>query len=392
MAKYTSTQIKDLVNKAYSQMTGGEEITEQLNLTDFCDTGSHDLTDVRDAFTGALISVCTRNWFLDSSYRTEYNDIFYEDSQRFGAIIQAISIESPKAIDNSAWKTFKSGETTVGQYTVYLPIVDTKYYTKSTAWAIPLTISWEQFDTAFRNENDLSEFVSFVMMSVDNALVQHMEDMNSENRNNFLAEKIAYSKRPDAKGIHVVDLVKDYAQSKGMTENYTRLQALNDREFLTYASTKMSRYLKYFRKQTSLFNTEQKVRFTPQERLACQILTYFEDSMTNIGYANTFHDDYIKLPLHESVPWWQAAGDLSFDDVSALHIKNGESVSVETSGVVGLICDKWAIVHTIRSNRVASQSFPIENLTHYEYQHRDSYINNLTMNAVVFTMNDYTVG
>lgn len=392
MAKYTATQIKDLVNKAYLQMTGGEEITELLNLTDFCDTGSHDLTDVRDAFTGALISVCTRNWFLDSSYRTEYNDIFYEDSQRFGAIIQAISIESPKAIDSSAWKTFKSGETTVGQYTVYLPVVDTKYYTKSTAWAIPLTISWEQFDTAFRNENDLSEFVAFVMMSVDNALVQHMEDMNNENRNNFLAEKIAYSKRPDAKGIHVVDLVKDYAESKGMTQNYTRLQALNDREFLTYASTKMSQYLKYFRKQTSLFNTEQKVRFTPQERLACQILTYFEDAMANIGYANTFHDDYIKLPLHESVPWWQAAGDLSFDDVSALHIKNGETVSVATSGVVGLICDKWAIVHTIRSNRVASQSFPIENLTHYEYQHRDSYINNLTMNAIVFTMNDYTVG
>lgn len=390
MAKYTATQIKDLVNKAYLQMTGGEEITEQLDLKDFCDTGTHNLTDVRDAFTGALISVCTRNWFIDSSYRTEYNDIFYEDSQRFGAIIQAISIEAPKAIDSSAWKSFKSGETTVGQYTVYLPIVDTKYYTKSTAWAIPLTISWEQFDTAFRNESDLSEFVAFVMMSVDNALVQHMEDMNNENRNNFLAEKIAYSKRPDAKGIHVVDLVKDYAQSKGMTGNYTRLQALNDREFLTYASTKMSQYLKYFRKQTSLFNTEQKVRFTPQERLACQILTYFEDAMANIGYANTFHDDYIKLPLHESVPWWQGAGDLSFDDVSALKIKNGQTLSVDTSGVVGLICDKWAIVHTIRSNRVASQSFPIENLTHYEYQHRDSYINNLTMNAVVFTMNDYT--
>ena len=389
MPKYSATQIKDIVNTAYNQMTGKTEISQPLDLTEFTDKGSISLADNRDAFTGALISVCTKNWFTDTSYRSEYNDIFYEDYQRFGAIIQAISIESPQAVDNSAWQNFKSGETKVGQYTVYIPVVDTKYYTKSTSWAIPLTISWEQFDTAFRDEEGLSEFVSYILLSVDNALVQHMEDMNAENRNNFIAEKIAYSKKVDAKGVHVIDLVKEYATAKALTGNYTVAQALNDREFLTFASMKMSQYLKYFKKQTSLFNTEQKVRFTPQERLACQILTYFEDAMTNIGYANTFHDDYIKLPLHESVPWWQSAGDLSFADVSAIHIKNGESTNVETNGVVGLICDKWAIVHTIRSNRVASQNFAIENLTHYEYQHRDSYINNLTMNAVVFVMNDF---
>ena len=48
------------------------------------------------------------------------------------------------------------------------------------------------------------------------------------------------------------------------------------------------------------------------------------------------------------------------------------------------------IAHTIISNRVGSQHFNIENLTHYEYQHRDKYMNNLTLNAIVFVMNDYT--
>ena len=181
-----------------------------------------------------------------------------------------------------------------------------------------------------------------------------------------------------------------YVKEKGITNAYTRLQALNDREFLSFASAKMSEYIGYFRKQTALFNTEQKVRFTPEERLACQILSIFESKMTSVGYANTFHDEFIKLPNHQSVSWWQSAGDLSFDDVSRINIKNGNTTT-DANGIVGLLCDKWAIVHTIRSNRVGSQNFDIENITHYEYQHRDSYINDLTMNAVVFTMNDHTV-
>ena len=327
---------------------------------------------------------------MDTSYRSQYNDIFYEDNERFGAIIQAISVEAPEAKDNEAWKDFESGVSKVGQYTVYLPIVSTKYYTKSSSWAIPITISWEQWDTAFHNETELTSFVNYVFMVVDNALVQHMEDMNDENRNNFISEKIAYSKKVDAKGVHVVDLVAEYVKEKGITSTYTRLQALNDREFLSFASAKMSEYIGYFRKQTALFNTEQKVRFTPEERLACQILSLFESKMASVGYANTFHDEFIKLPNHQSVSWWQSAGDLSFDDVSRINIKNGNTTT-ESSGIVGLLCDKWAIVHTIRSNRVGSQNFGIENITHYEYQHRDSYINNLTMNAVVFTMNDHTV-
>ena len=390
MAKLSNAQIKDIVNAAYKQFTGKEDIVAPLDLTAFCDMGSESIGDNRERFTNALIGVITKNWFLDTSYRSQYNDIFYEDNERFGAIIQAISVEAPEAKDNEAWKDFESGVTKVGQYTVYLPIVSTKYYTKSSSWAIPITISWEQWDTAFHNETELTSFVNYVFMVVDNALVQHMEDMNDENRNNFISEKIAYSKKVDAKGVHVVDLVAEYVKEKGITSTYTRLQALNDREFLSFASAKMSEYIGYFRKQTALFNTEQKVRFTPEERLACQILSLFESKMTSVGYANTFHDEFIKLPNHQSVSWWQSAGDLSFDDVSRINIKNGNTTT-EASGIVGLLCDKWAIVHTIRSNRVGSQNFGIENITHYEYQHRDSYINNLTMNAVVFTMNDHTV-
>lgn len=386
----TNKQISTLVNEAYKLATGISDIVTPLDLKDLVDNGKNAIGDLREQFTKALINVCTKNWVTLTEYRGQYNDPFFVDENKWGAITQLIDIEVPEVKDASNWKSFISGTSTVGQYTVYLPTVTTKLYTKSSSFALPITISWEQWDTAFRNESELSSFVSYVFLAVDNALVQHLEDMNMANRNNFIAEKIQYANKPEAKGIHVVDLVAEYVAEKGIATNYTAKEALNDRDFLTFASEKMNEFLTYFKKQTSLFNTEQKKRFTPPERLVCQMLDKFVRRMEFGSYSSAFHDSYVKLPNAQRIPWWELAGDLSFEDVSSIHVVT-ESGTTETSGIVGLLCDKWAIMHTIRSNRVASQYFDIENLTHYEYQHRDSYLNNLTMNAVVFVMKDHTV-
>lgn len=391
MAKLTNTQIQSVVNEAYKQFTGDSTAGDSINLKDLCDLGTNAIsTNDRERFTGALIGVLTKNWFTDTSYRGLYVDPFYEDAEQFGAIMQAITVEVPEAKENSAWKDFVSGTSKVGEYTVYLPVVDTKYYTKSSSWAIPITITGEQWDTAFHNENELSSFVAYVFMMVDNALIMHMENMNSENRNFFMANKIK-ANADSVAGVHVVDLVGDYVTEKGITTAYSVETALMDREFLAWASGHIAEYISYFKKPTKLFNTEGKLRFTPENRLVCQLLDRFVKRMESVGYANTFHEEYIQLPNHQSIPWWQTAGDLSFDDISSLHILSGTDTVCERSGVVGLLCDKWAVMHTIRSNRVGSQHFGIEDLTHYEYQHRDSYMNNLTMNAVVFVMNDHTV-
>ena len=161
-----------------------------------------------------------KNWYTDSSYRSEYVDDFYEDAQQFGAIMQAISASVPAVKENSAWQTFVSGSSTVGVYTVYLPTIDATYYAKSTSWALPITITGEQWDSAFRNESELAGFVSYLWLVLDNAIVQHMEDMNAENRNNFLAEKIQ-AQADGVAGVHCVDLVAAYVADRGITTAFT---------------------------------------------------------------------------------------------------------------------------------------------------------------------------
>lgn len=388
ITKLTNTQIQALVNDAYKQMTGKEAMTAE-DLSAFSDNGTSDVNALRETFTGKLLATVAKNWYTDSSYRSSYHDVFFEDASRFGAITQAISVTVPEVKENSAWKGFQSGTTTVGQYTLYLPIVDSKYYVKSESFALPICITGEQWDTAFRSETDLYDFVGYIFMCVDNALVQHMEDLNNANRNHFIAEKINASNN-SVPGIHVVDLVSAYVADAGISTDFSVAQFLNSENALRYAIEQIGLYIGYMKKQTALFNTEGKVRFVPEERLVVQLLGFFTKRLDTVARSQTFHNDLVALPLYDEVPAWQNMNSLNFDNLSKINIKLSNTVTVEQSGIVGLICDKWAIVHTQKSQRVATQRFDIEDLTLYEYQYRDQYMNNLTMNAVVFLLKDHT--
>lgn len=391
ITKLTNTQIQAVVNEAYRQFVGSDSVETVLDLSDFTDNGEKDVQALRSKFTGKLIGVLTKNWFTDSSYQSEYKDVFFEDEARFGAIIQAISVTVPEVKENSAWKDFVSGQTTVGQYTVFLPVVDTKYYTKSESWALPITITNEQWDTAFRTMDDLDGFVGYLFMCLDNAITQHMEDMNASNRNNFIAEKIHAENTVSVPGKNAVNLVKAYCDDKGITTSFSVEQFLNTKSCLLYAIEQIKLYMRYMSKQSVLFNTEGKVRFTPKNRLVVQMLSYFEERLFSQGLSDTFHDDLVSLPLHESIPAWQSLSATEFDSVSAINIKDASGDTVEQSGIVALICDKWAILHTIKKRRVASQYFDIEALTNYEYQFRDQYMNDLSMNGLVLYLDDVVI-
>ena len=376
-------QTSELVKQAYSIATGNSAITVE-DLTKAIDSGSAEIGNVREPFTKALIAILTKNWFTDSSYRSEYTDPFFVDSMEFGLIVQAISVTVPEVTDNPAWQSFVSGVTTVGEYKVYLPIIDNQYYIKTSNWALSIAISWSQWSVAFENSQKMNEFVNYVLMMVDNAIIQHREDMNNANRNNYISERLLQTE-----GIGKIDLVAEYVAEKGITTELTVEQALNDNEFLRFSIRKINKIYNLFKKQTSIFNSAKKVRFTPSDRCVIQLLEDFDSRIKTALMADTFNAEFLKLPNYGIVPFWEGVGNTSFTDVSSIKVTS-KSGTTERSGIVGFISDKWAIMHTIKSERVASQFFDIENLTIYSYQFSDQYMNDLTQNGVVFVLNDYT--
>ena len=391
--------VYSLVNEAYKQAVGSKAIATE-SLVDFVETGAaYDslIADNawKDQFTKALLQQCVKNFYLDTSYREEYRDPFYKDSRTFGAISQMISAEAPEAVESHAWQNFVSGTSTVGVYTLYLPTVSSKFMGKSSSWELDIAITDEQWNPAFKSESELEQFVAFIMMTVDNAIVTHLEDCNNMNRNNFIGEKIAYAASQSATGVHVLDLVALYRAETGDQTITTKEGFMADDKCMRFAAETIEKYSGYMNKMSTLFNVDGKKKFTPKSREVVQILQHFYSRMKSVSYADAYNLDFVKLDGFDTVPYWQgygaadaSTGAVDFDEISAIKITTANNDSVSQTGVVAFLADEWAIMHTILSERVAVTRHDPEALTQYYYQFRDQRINNLGQNAVVFVLND----
>lgn len=391
--------VYSIINAARAQALGGgsDEAIASLDLKDIVDAGG-DATVIgsREAFTKALINVLVKNWFTDTSYRSSYSDPFFEDSARFGAITQMISVEVPAVKASSQWTSITSGTTTVGTYTVYLPVVDTQYYGKSDSWEIPIAITGNQWNTAFKNEDELRGFVSYVLMMVDNALVVHLENMSNMNRNNFIIEKYkAATAISPEDGVHVVDLLGGFVAAHGdSTKDFTVADFLDSQEALIYAAEQIALYSDYIGRMSTMFNIGNKARFTPDDRKVLQVLSAFEKRMQFHALSDVYHDELAALPGHQSVAYWQGFGNGgTWSEVSKIigkptSYESGDATTV--SNVVAFLADKWSVMHTIIEHRVAAKVFEPEDIVQYYYQFTDRYLNDLTQNAIVFVLNPYT--
>lgn len=379
-----------ILNTAVAMSTGSNEIGT-LDLSAIVDNGNDtSVIGSTEAFCKALLNTVIKNWFTDTTYRSQYNDRFYVNSEEFGAIIQAISMEYPNAETSHAWNDFTpdiTGRKSVGVYDVYVPVVNTMLFGKTVSWEINISITNEQLKTAFNSTSEMSSFVNYVYMMVDNAIVKHIEEMDELNRNHFIAEKIAYSTSDDAIGTHVINLVQLYHDETN--SNITTVEAfLKSNEAMRWCANTISEYSNYMTKMSVNFNTAQRTRFTPKDRQVLLILSKFDKAMKTWGLSMTYNPEYTTLTGYDTISSWQSSNDYSFDTVSSINIKTANNETVDETGIVALLCDKYAIMHTIKARRTAVKYFDPEALTTTFNQQRDQYSNDLTQNAIVFIVKD----
>lgn len=511
-----NNDVDTTVNAAYAMATGLSDVSA-LTLKDVIDAGSTDggaLVGKKEQFTKALISLWANNLFTDTE-ADEKDDPYYVDSREWGAIVQAISAQAPEVKESHAWKEFTSGSSTVGTYTVYLPIVSTKYYGKTTSWELPIAISYEQYADAFTDADGFNRFRSYIFVVLRNAIKKHRKDMNDANRNNFIAEKYRYATTVKQQGVYEVQVTHVAAANdviticghaitwvssgatgqqinlpasdtaaKEVTALVTYLNALTsgqasywtwsaktghtdtlvatqkstavyavpvtvslsdaatmtvgdvtkvtdiinpkgvhvvklrslynaemqpassiasqaafmaDKECLRYMDRKIVEYSGYIKEQSALFNTDELVKFVPEDRLVVEVLNYAAQAADSLLLSDTFHKELVSLPSYRSVSAWQGLGDgvldgsnaISFSETSRIDVvvdDGSTGTEININGIVAIVADKLAIAHTIRSTRVAARNFDPEALDMYFYQFRDQYMNNLSLPAIVFVV------
>lgn len=376
---------------ATNQMLGAEAI-DNIDLQGIIDKAVTWSDVEKEQWVGKLSSLYIDDKYTDTEYKDKRNDVFYEDSAKFGAITRMISMEMPDIIRNRAWDTVTSGTTQIGQNTVYLPIVDEQLYAGTDSWAVSVAYTGTQLNSAFRSVSGLLEFNNYVQLMAQNAINYHKATMHGLNRNNYIAGKISVGNSSGK--INVVNLVEEF-QRDHANNSMTKVQYLNSVDALRYAPKTLKKYKSLLTDMSTLFTTkaDSKGKFIPLDRFVFQILSDFEGRIESEVYSETYHNEFVKLPAYRNVNSWQAlcgTTDASFDTMSSIDITDNLGNVVTKSGIVALMVDKWAIMHTIVQNRVGYQRDDIKDISMYDYQFTSRYINNLTLNGVVFTVEDYT--
>ena len=388
MANYNAATI---INAAYAQVTGSSAL-DALNVEDIIDQGTASslFENSREQFTKALIEQCAKFFFTDASYTENYEDPYFVDSRRFASVLQVISVEAPSVVENPAWRALTSGTSTVGEYTVVIPTVNCQTYAKTNSYAINVTITGEQWNDAVRSADELTKLVDYIFLAINNAVLQHEEDLQAMNRATLMAQLLLADADVTDTGVHKIELRSAYnsARSKSIA---TKEAFLADPDAMRWAAKTIMLYADYIKKQSTLFNVGGKVKFIPRDRLVLEINTGFERSIEEVALSDTYHSQMVAMTNYHTVPYWQAEKDTNAFDFAAttsIEVKLDKDTTVEQSGIVALLADKYCLMHTIREERVGHQRFDVDDLDLYSFQHRGSYMCNASLPALLFTLED----
>ena len=386
-----NTDIHSFLQDATNQILGADA-RDTLTLQDIIDIGQTWDFSQKEQWVKTLTGMHIKDLYTDRAYKDKRNDVFYEDAAKFGAVVRIINMEMPDIIENRSWTEVTSGVTTIGANTVYLPIVNQQLFGATDSWGVSIAYTGTQLNAAFENESGLLEFDNYVKLMAKNAIELHRSTMNSVNRNNYIGEKL-HAGNSTGK-INVVNLVEEYQKDHG-DSSMNVAQFFASADAMRYSVKTFKKYKDLLSEMSTIFTMDanSKGKFLPDDRFVFQVLSDFEGRMDSEVYSTTYNDEFVKLPLYRNVNAWQALRgitQLRFEDLSAIDIVTASGESVSQNGIVALMVDKWAIMHTMVQNRVGYQRDDIKDISMYDYQFTDRYMNNLMLNGVVFVIQDYT--
>ena len=382
------TQIYDFLNSLTEEVLGKTDLAVK-NLTDMISMGDEVLSSDKttDKFVNVLVDRIGKTIISNKPYSASVKK-FMVDSFTFGAILQKIYVEPMTSSKSDTWDL--QNNNSVDQYVISKPIVKQKLFSGITTWDVKVTIPDVQLRSAFNNETSMATFIDAIFTAMLNSIELRIESMVNMTICNFMANKIAHYKTAVGGSLGVVNLLADYNTLKGLATPLTAELALRDSDFLKYASDTINKYIKRMERMSTLFNDEEYQRFTTADRLRVILHLDFESAFTTFLESDTFHNELVKLPLHDTVPYWQRSGkDYSFAESSYIGLTTSDGkYTVEQTGIVGLIADVESIGVTIYDRRTKSSYNAGGEYTNYFNKADIGYYNDMSENGVVFIIAD----
>ena len=218
-----------------------------------------------------------------------------------------------------------------------------------------------------------------IKSEIDNAIAETFYDLDSDS-----AATGDYSGKTGTRAVNLLKLYNDTLPDG--VEDLPPEEFLRTPEAVRFAVKIFKDYLDKLPVLSTQFNIMGKPRFTPYDRMKVYAYAPFINSADVYLQSDIYHNELTEIPFtYEKTPFWQNAGDYSFDVATAIDVKTGgNGHEVKASGILMVLADDWSMAVCNEDPRTTSHYVASAEFTNYWHKEDAQYINDLSQNLIVF--------
>lgn len=375
--------IHELVNTTTQEVLGETGLVKD-DFSNLVDVGNEIVdTDNVDNYVKKLVNRIGKSVFNERKYQGNIPSVLM-DSWEYGSILQKVSADLPQAELNESWNLEDKKE--YNQDIFYQPKVTAKFFNNRVTFEIPMSFTEKQVKESFSSAEELNGFLSMLTTSIENSMTVKLNDLVMKTIDNMIGETLIgdiglteSGKLKAGTGVRAVNL-KKVQGFEGTLE-----EALQDKDFMRRATYLINTYKTRLTTMSTVFNAGGKERFSPIEDLNLVLHSDFASSADVFLLSDTQNKELIEMKNYSVVPFWQGSGETySLDDTTGIDIVTSEGNEVSTSGILGVMFDKYALGVSNLDRRVTTNyNAKAEFYTNY-YKFDAGYFNDFNENFVVF--------
>ena len=384
-------QIYTLVNDATREAIGQEATLLTEDLSNVVDVGTAVANaNAYDNYVKALVNRIGRTIFVTRKYKGTIPNVIF-DGWEYGSIMQKIAGALPEAQENETWELQDGASYDPNIFKK--PSVNVKFFNKRWSFEVQLSVTNEQVKESFLSKEQLNSFVEMLYNDVDKSIEVKVDSLVMRTINGGIIETInaEYGANDYGASTHVKarNLLYEYNTANGTT--LTKKQALETPAFIRFASAEIMKVAERMKKMSTLFNVGGTAKFTPREMLRIVLHSDFEANAKAYLYSGTFHEEYVKLPEADVVPYWQGTGsDYDFDETSKIDalLPTDGATQVEVDGIICAMFDRDALGVVNYKRYTTSNYNPKAEFTNFWHKLFAGQFLDLNENLVVFFMQE----
>lgn len=377
-------QIYNFVNNATSEALGESAILSE-DLSNIIDIGTAVFNaNAVDNYVKSLVNHIGKVIFVNRVYTGTAPNVLM-DGWEYGSVLEKIRAELPDATENESWELTDGASYDPNIF--YKPTVSAKFFNKRVTFEIPMSFTERQVKESFSNAEQMNGFLSMLNNAVEKSLTIKTDSLIMRTINNFIGEtlysEIGSGQASGRTGTKAVNLL--YMYNQAFSKNLTQAAALQDPEFLRYASYVIANYMIRIRKISKLFNIGGTDKFTNTDNLHLVALSDYVNASDMFLQSDVYHNELTKLPNFGLVPYWQGSGTgYSFADISNIDVTTSSGHAIDVDGILAVMFDRDALGVANIDRRVTSNYNPKAEFYNNWYKFDAGYFNDLDENFVVF--------